>query len=121
MEEIAKVVKTVLQEQISERIRKQIVDVYVSQIVERSAQDRETPQTQTIQGTQDPESLAMTPVCQVRQTEIGEVRLERQSPQNPLHPYSSQHPSWKILQMLLGLNNQPMLQSTWRSHPWSQR
>ena len=33
MEEIAKVVKTVLQEQISERIRKQIVDVHVSQVV----------------------------------------------------------------------------------------
>ena len=30
MEEIVKVVKTVLQERISERIRKQIVDVFVS-------------------------------------------------------------------------------------------
>ena len=42
MEEIAKVVKTVLQEQISERIRKQIVDVYVSQVVE---QVTEVPKT----------------------------------------------------------------------------
>ena len=30
----------------------------------------ETPQTQTIQGTQAPESLAITPVCQVRQTDM---------------------------------------------------
>ena len=42
MEEIAKVVKTVLPEQISERIRKQIVDVYVSQVVE---QVTEVPKT----------------------------------------------------------------------------
>ena len=42
MEEIVKVVKTVLQEQISERIRKQIVDVYVSQVVE---QVTEVPKT----------------------------------------------------------------------------
>ena len=42
MEEIAKVVKTVLQEQISEGIRKQIVDVCVSQIVEQAT---EVPKT----------------------------------------------------------------------------
>ena len=42
MEEIVKVVKTVLQEQISERIRKQIVDVCVSQVVEQVA---EVPKT----------------------------------------------------------------------------
>ena len=42
LEEIVKVVKTVLQEQISERIRKQIVDVHVSQVVE---QDTEVPKT----------------------------------------------------------------------------
>ena len=34
MEEIVKIVKTVIQEQISERIRKQIDDVFVSQVVE---------------------------------------------------------------------------------------
>ena len=42
IEEIVKVVKTVLQEQISERIRKQIVDVHVSQVV---AQATEVPKT----------------------------------------------------------------------------
>ena len=42
MEEIAKGVKTVLQEQISERIRKQIVDVHMSQVV---AQAAEVPKT----------------------------------------------------------------------------
>ena len=42
MEEIVKVVKIVLQEQISERIRKQIGDVYVSQVVE---QVTEVPKT----------------------------------------------------------------------------
>ena len=42
MEEIAEVVKAVLQEQISERIRTQIGDVYVSQVIE---QDTEVPKT----------------------------------------------------------------------------
>ena len=42
MEEIAKEVKTVLQEQISKRIRKQVVDAYVSQIVEQAT---EVPKT----------------------------------------------------------------------------
>ena len=42
MEEIVKVVKTVLQEQISERIRKQIDDVYMTQVVE---QVTEVPKT----------------------------------------------------------------------------
>ena len=42
LEEIVKVVKTVLQEQISERIRKQIDDVFVSQIVD---QVTEVPKT----------------------------------------------------------------------------
>ena len=42
MEEIVKIVKTVLQEQISERIRKQIDDVFLPQIVD---QVTEVPKT----------------------------------------------------------------------------
>ena len=42
-----------------------IVQVQCVEVLEKTA---ETPQTQTIQGTQAPESLAITPVCQVRQT-----------------------------------------------------
>ena len=48
MEEIVKVVKTVLQERISERIRKQIVDVFVSQVVE---QVTEMPKTSNLDRT----------------------------------------------------------------------
>ena len=50
MEEIVKVVKTVLQEQISERIRKQIDDVFVSQIVDQVTEVCPRPQTETDHG-----------------------------------------------------------------------
>ena len=48
MEEIVKIVKTVLQEQISERIRKQIDDVFVPQIVD---QVTEVPKTSNCERT----------------------------------------------------------------------
>ena len=63
----------------------------------------ETPQTQTTQGTQAPESSGVTLFCQVAQTGRVEERFNSvlenrplKSLQNPIHPYSSQHPSWKI-------------------------
>ena len=51
MEEIAKVVKTVLQEQISERIRKQIVDVHVSQVVAEATEVSKIPNLAVYSGT----------------------------------------------------------------------
>merc|ERR1712107_790958 len=42
-------------------------------------------------------------------------RSERLCPQNPHHPCSSLHPSWKLLQ----LHNPLPLWSTWRPHPRS--
>ena len=101
------------------------VEIPQLQTVEKIA---ETPHTQTIQGTQAPESLGITPVCQVAQTgHVAELvrglqprfslrtrfssvleNRPSKSLQNPLHPYSSQHPSWKIHPL--------MSRSTWCTH-----
>ena len=89
------------------------------QTVEKIA---EAPQTQTVQGTQAPESLAITLVCQMTRAEIGEViEIGASIRAESASPIFVTAFVLEILQLFLGLNNQPMLRSTWRSHPWSQR
>ena len=105
---VQKIHKTmeVLQVQVVEKT----VEIPQLQIVEQIV---EVPEIQMVQGTQTSESLGTAPVRQVAQAEIGRwSRSERLFLQNLHYPYSSQHPSWKLLQLLLSKHNSLPLQST---------
>ena len=74
------------------------VEIPQLQTVEKIA---ETPQTQTIQGTQAPESLGTTPVCQVAQTgHVEVVEIETPLPTESASPMSVSTPVPQVVEEL---------------------
>merc|ERR1712122_408361 len=85
------------------------VEIPQLQIVEKIV---EIPEIQTVQGTQTSESLAPHLSARWHRRKLWRSwRSERLFPQNPHHPCSSRHQSWKLLPLPLW--------STWRRHPRS--
>ena len=78
-------------------VEKTVEDPQLQIVVEKTAK---TPESQTIQA-QTLESLSIALACQLAQAET--VEAERFLLQNPHDPCSSQHQSWKLLQLLLSM------------------